>query len=101
MGGKTLYQKHLSAYEATGVASNELINLPSVQPEFSHIWDWFTDLSQSRMNYVGMTFAFAPIQFSEIKSYLDLIGESISKDELSILKMFDSVFLEVMNEVKK
>lgn len=92
---------HLSAYRATGIASDELLNPPNIPPEFQHLWDWFEDLSQSRINYVGMSFAFAPIQFSEIKAYLDLIGASISKDELNILKMFDSAFLEVMNQPKK
>lgn len=91
----------MSAYKATGIASDELLNPLNVPPEFQHIFEWFTDLSQSRINYVGMSFAFAPIQFSEIKAYLDLINESISKDELNILKMFDSVFLEVMNQPKK
>ncbi|MGL4673757.1 MAG: phage tail assembly chaperone [Wohlfahrtiimonas sp.] len=85
----------------TGAASDELQNPPQVSPEFAHIWDMFTDLNQSRINYVGMSFAYASIRFTEIKAYLEIIGKSISKDELDILLMFDDVFLKVMNEVKK
>lgn len=101
MNGKTSYERHLSAYFSSGVASEELQNPPCLSPQFQHIWQWFVDLNSSRFNYIGMSFAYAPIQYSEIKSYIDLIDESISKDEIKILKMIDSVFLTTMNETKR
>lgn len=78
--------------------SSKLKDPPAIPPEFIHIWEWFEDLNATRFNYVGMAFAFAPLNYTEIRSYFDLHFISAHPDEIRILKLFDGVFLSVMNE---
>lgn len=99
--GKTLYAHHLDLYEQLGVVSKELEEPPSISGAFSHVKDWFEDLSFARINYVGMAFAYAPIQISEIESYLRLKRIEYHTVEIDVLLMLDRIFLSIMNKSEK
>ncbi len=99
--GKTLYSHHLDLYDQLGVVSEELKEPPIISGAFSHIKDWFEDLSFARINYVGMAFAYAPIQISEIESYLKLKRIKYHVVEIDVLLMLDRIFLSIMNKSEK
>lgn len=50
------------------------------------------------MNYVGMAFAYAPLQMSEIESYLRLKRIEYQVVEIDVLLMLDRIYLSIMNE---
>ena len=99
--GNTQYQLHVELYDQLGVISDELKEPPRVSGAFSHIVDWFEDLTYSRHNYVGMAFAFAPLKMSEIESYLRLRRVDYFVFEFELLLMLDKVFLSIMNKETK
>lgn len=76
--------------------SDELKNPPAVPPHLSHVFEWFKDLNQTRRNYVGMSFAYAPLAYVEIKSYFDLYNIRASSFEMKLLSEFDDIYLGVM-----
>ncbi len=76
--------------------SDELKNPPAVPPHLSHVFEWFKDLNETRRNYVGMSFAYAPLSYAEIKSYFDLYRLSASTFEMKLLHEFDAIYLDTM-----
>lgn len=99
--GRTAYSHHMDLYEETGVVSDELKEPPIISGAFSHVKEWFEELSLSRMNYIGMGIAYAPLQMNQIESYFRLKRISHHIVEFDVLLMFDRIFLSVMNESKK
>ena len=58
----------------------------------SYIYDWFMDLQSARKSN---GFALMPIEFSEIKSYFELINQHPQKWELDTIRRLDSVALSL------
>lgn len=96
--GVSQYDLARSAYQATGREGKSLRNKPTIDPLLAHIFEWFEGLSRSRFNYVGMDFAFAPLQPTEIEAYMRLKQVTPHPVEFDLLNAVDSIFLELMNK---
>lgn len=65
-------------------------NPPDIPELFSHVWQWFLDLNNSRSGE-------GCISFSDMHSYFNLIDTKPSKWDLSILQDLDNQFLYIRN----
>lgn len=43
---------------------------------------------------------YAPLQMTEIKAYLEMIGADYCRAEIEVLLMLDRIYLSIMNEAK-
>lgn len=69
-----------------------------IDPLLIHVFEWFTDLNKTRFNYVGMDFAFAPLQPQNILAYMQLKQIAPHPIEFDLLCDVDSIYLELMNK---
>jgi hypothetical protein len=58
-----------------------------------YLWEWFLDLNSTRQSGMGMN----AISYSEIKSWCELVGVSLSPYEIRVIKLLDRVYLEHYN----
>lgn len=65
-------------------------NPPNVPDVFSHVWQWFLDLNNSRAGD-------GCISFSDMQAYFALIGEKPSRLDLEILQHLDRQYLHIEN----
>jgi len=65
-----------------------------IGPEFpellSHLWEVFVNLSNSRSDKI-------PLSYTEIKSYVDLMGENLLPRDIEVIKRLDQIWLKVMH----
>lgn len=82
-------------WRQTGIKPKELEDLKELPESCTQVWRWFIDLNNSRSSN---GFGVNPISYSDIKSYIDLIGVNIEDWELQLIKQFDN---EAMNSYVK
>ncbi len=83
-----------------GRVPKELENLVELPSSCVHVWQWFMDLNDARLE--GFSGA-QPITYTEIKSYFDLhrIEPYLQDWELLLLRQFDIVYLNSKRSVQK
>jgi hypothetical protein len=73
--------------------------LPLIGPDFPeevlHVWSAFLLLSETRsQGFSGPL----PINYSEIKSWIELTGNYLSPWEIDAIKKLDTVYMRVVNK---
>ena len=70
---------------------------PTFPEDLLYLWEWFIDLGNARpQGYAGP----APISFSEIKAWSELMGIKLSGWEVEALKDLDIIYIRVVSNVR-
>lgn len=82
----------------TGETPKELLDLVELPEVFHDCWEWFIDLYNSRS--VGMASA-NPISFTDMYSYFQLMQVEPDPWEIKVIKMFDSIAMQIEHKQMK
>jgi len=85
----------MQVYHQTGKLSKLLENETEVPTALVHIWEAFFLLS-ARREYDSMNGDVKPINFREIKAFVD-VYQPLTAREVKFLLLMDSVYLEIYN----
>lgn len=85
----------LAAQRQLGRPPKELENLIELPSSCAHVWQWFTNLSNTRGEGFNGPL---PITYNEIKAYFDLMRiEPTPQDwEIALIKSWDIVYLNTV-----
>lgn len=72
----------------------EMLTLPE---GCTHVWRWFIDLHNARS---GNGFGANPINYTEIKSYFDLLSIAPCEWEIDLIRKLDNEMLTAMAPAK-
>jgi hypothetical protein len=75
--------------KSKGVAIESLLDLPSIPPEFEHLWDWYLELYSGQVGRVT---------FTELKNWSELMLVSLTTEEVTILRSIDEERILVANK---
>jgi hypothetical protein len=83
-------RKHLEQVEKQLGRTPEALIGPEFPELLSHLWLVFVDLSNTRSDKT-------PLTYSEIKSYVELMNETLLPRDIELIKRLDALWLEVMS----
>jgi hypothetical protein len=85
---------HLLKLKTAHGINDPLLTPIKVSPAVTYLWEYFLDLNNTRQSGMGVS----AINYTEIKSWCDLTGNTLSAFEVRVIKMLDSVFLAHYNK---
>ena len=87
-------REHLEQVERQTGRKLQELEAPDFPFTLSYLWSAFLDLNNSRT--MGAHTA-NPINYAEIKAYVDLTYTALSARDIETIKLLDRKYLEVMN----
>lgn len=75
----------------TGKLPVELANCIELPESIRECWYWFLALNNTRVSGFGMS----PITYTEMSNYFNLLQIEPEPHEVEIIKLFDSVAIEI------
>lgn len=81
----------------TGARPALLEDEPLIPIACRHVWEWFQALAAARG---GNGFGPNPLSYTEIDAYTRLIGVRITGQEITWLRMLDSLYLQNWSETR-
>lgn len=89
--GSTIRDQLKLVWKNTGIKPKELDDLIELPASCLQVWNAFCDLNAARgSNGFGVN----PLNYTEIKSYFDLLGIQPDEAEIKLIKQFDNAALE-------
>lgn len=90
-----MLREHLETVaKAIGKKPKELEDLVELPSNFNEVWDWFLALNNTRSSGFGIS----AITYTEIRSFFQLMQIDVQPWEIRVIKMLDSIALEISNE---
>jgi len=89
-GGETVKNHISNLKDRFETFKIEKIETPTLPPLAKYSYDCFKDLSRTRRYLDGNKL---PIQFTEIKAYMDLYKMELESFEIQLIQIFDNIYL--------